>query len=613
MSDVVPDVGRHAVLVDAGYLYASVGQLVLGRTSRREFRVAAEPLIGALLARADRTTPGGLLRMYWYDAARDRVATVEQRQIATLPNVKVRLGNLNSAGQQKGVDAQLRQDLELLARNRAISDVVLVAGDEDMVSAVEAAQAYGVRVHVWGVEPPYGVNQAERLVWEADTVDQLDAEFCRPYVKVEPAAAEAVVGPEPREERPAVPTPAEVFAARKLAAQPPKPAAAASVAPAPPDRPGPERPEMEQIGARIAGRWLLTRGRENVADLLPGPVLPTVIDKELLVEAEEEISRSLRPYEEARRALRDGFWAKLHQEFGIQPSAVPPHPTADHQPTAASHPTPPAPAPAAPAHPGPAASAYSGAAVQAHAGAPGQGQPRPAGPAHPGAAGHSGAPAHGQPRAAGLAYPGPAGHAGAPGHSGPAGAPQPGPAVHAPPAPGQDHSDAAGLPHPSPAVRAQSAPGQDHSGPAGLPHPGPAVHAQSAPGQDHSGPDGLPHSGPAVHAQPAPGQDHAGPAGAAHSGPDTQADSAGPAHSAPAVEADSASGQNRSGPAHSGVAAQAHPVSGQDHSRPAGAGSGADTQADSVSGEDQSRPAGTIRPVDGSPAQSDATSTAAHS
>jgi len=61
VSDVVPDVGRHAVLVDAGYLYASAGQLVLGRTSRREFRVAAEPLIGALMARADRTAPGVLL------------------------------------------------------------------------------------------------------------------------------------------------------------------------------------------------------------------------------------------------------------------------------------------------------------------------------------------------------------------------------------------------------------------------------------------------------------------------------------------------------------------------------------------------------------------------
>jgi hypothetical protein len=330
---------RHAVLVDAGYLYASVGQLVLGTTSRRDFRVAAEPLITALIARAATVVPGELLRMYWYDAARDRVPTVEQRQIAALPHVKVRLGNLNSAGQQKGVDAQVRQDLEVLARHRAVSDVVLLAGDEDMVPAVEAAQAYGVRVHVWGVEPPYGVNQAERLMWEADTVEQLDAHFWRPFVTGEPeaelpAADGAAAVPEPaeapeHEERPLVPTPADVFAGRRAAPAPP--------APPPGTRLGPDRPAMEEIGARIAARWLLTRGRENVADLLPGPVLPTVIDKELLVEAEEEISRSLRPYEDARRALRDGFWARLHREFGIDAEAAA-HPPTPAEGTLATQP-----------------------------------------------------------------------------------------------------------------------------------------------------------------------------------------------------------------------------------------------------------------------------------
>jgi hypothetical protein len=429
VSDVGPDVGRHAVLVDAGYLYASVGQLVLGRTSRRDFRVAAEPLIGALLHRAASTTPGELLRMYWYDAARDRVPTVEQRQIAALPHVKVRLGNLNSAGQQKGVDAQLRQDLEVLARHRAVTDVVLIAGDEDMVPAVEAAQAYGVRVHVWGVEPPYGVNQAERLVWEADTVDQLDAEFCRPYLDMEPAPEPEAV--EPREDKPLVPTPADVFAGRKLT---PAPAPPVAVKPAVvSDRPGPERPEMEQIGARIAARWLLTRGRENVADLLPGPVLPTVIDKELLVEAEEEISRSLRPYEEARRALRDGFWAKLHQEFGLP--AVPPHaagpshaagpphaagpshaaaPAGAAAPAAnVSHPAvalkppvpstppnaqPPAASPAAPAlHP--AAPAHAGVPTPPGGPSPSGSSAPSGGPAHSGGPGPSGRPAHGEGRA----------------------------------------------------------------------------------------------------------------------------------------------------------------------------------------------------------------------
>ena len=363
---------RTAILVDAGYLYASVGLLVLGTTSRRAFRVAAESLIDALIARAGQRVHGELLRMYWYDAARDRVPTVEQRQIATLPHVKVRLGNLNSAGQQKGVDAQVRQDLETLARHRAVSDVVLLAGDEDMVPAVEAAQAYGVRVHVWGVEPPYGVNQAERLIWEADTVERLDAEFWRPHLEAEPEAEAPAfvpaVRPEPAasppataeasaeaghtaDDRPVVPTPADVFAARRHPHHPPQAAYQPS-----PARLGPDRAAMEEIGSRIASRWLLTRGRDNVSDLLPGPVLPTVIDKELLVEAEEAISRSLRPYEDARRALRDGFWARLHREFGLTVGSSEPAAAPEPAPTQTAAEPPPAPEP----RPAPASVSASG-------------------------------------------------------------------------------------------------------------------------------------------------------------------------------------------------------------------------------------------------------------
>ena len=112
--------------------------------------------------------------------------TFDQRVIAQMPLVKLRLGNLNARGQQKGVDAQIRADMEALARHRAITDAILVAGDEDMVPAVEAAQAYGVRVHLWGVEPPYGTNQAERLVWESDTVEVLERLFIEPFFAPQP-------------------------------------------------------------------------------------------------------------------------------------------------------------------------------------------------------------------------------------------------------------------------------------------------------------------------------------------------------------------------------------------------------------------------------------------
>src|SRR5262250_3634780 len=207
----LPFLSRYAIMVDVGYIYASAGGLLFGASSRREYRVDADKLIQALIKQADEQVRGQLLRVYWYDAARDRVPTFDQRVIAQMPLVKLRLGNLNARGQQKGVDAQLRADTEALARHRAITDAILVAGDEDMVPAVEAAQAYGVLVHLWGVEPPFGTNQAERLVWEADTVEVLDRPFLEPYFTRQPAAAEQ---PGPVAVSPSVPSPAQLFGER---------------------------------------------------------------------------------------------------------------------------------------------------------------------------------------------------------------------------------------------------------------------------------------------------------------------------------------------------------------------------------------------------------------
>src|SRR6202034_2807056 len=188
---------------------AAAGELLFSVGSRREYRVDTDKLIQALTRHADGLVRGELLRVYWYDAARDRVPTIDQRVIAQLPQVKLRLGNLNARGQQKGVDAQIRADMEALARPHAVTDAVLVAGDEDMVPAVEAAQAYGVRVHLWGIDPPYGTNQAERLVWESDTVEVLDAAFVRPYFTRQPGSESSRT-----EDVPVVPSPAQLFGDR---------------------------------------------------------------------------------------------------------------------------------------------------------------------------------------------------------------------------------------------------------------------------------------------------------------------------------------------------------------------------------------------------------------
>jgi len=317
----MPVLARYAVMVDVGYIYAAAGELLFGTSSRRDYRVDAVGLIQAITKHTDELLRGELLRVYWYDAARDRVPTIDQRVVAQMAWVKLRLGNLNARGQQKGVDANIRADMEALARHRAITDAVLIAGDEDMVPAVEAAQAFGVRVHLWGVEPPYGTNQAERLVWESDTVDVLDSSFTRPYFTRNPAAE----APRP-DVQASVPSPAQLFGEHRprppaqlgrnshLSQTGPMPHVSQSGAL---PRLGPDRRHVEEAGEHVAHKWILTRGADNIRDLLPGPILPPVIDKELLVEAEKELGQSLRPYQEAREWLRDAFWARVHREFGI--------------------------------------------------------------------------------------------------------------------------------------------------------------------------------------------------------------------------------------------------------------------------------------------------------
>jgi hypothetical protein len=306
MTDIIsplPTLARYAIMIDVGYIYAAAGELLFSVATRH----------------GDGLVRGELLRVYWYDAARDRVPTFDQRVIAQMARVKLRLGNLNARGQQKGVDAQIRADMEALARHRAVTDAVLVAGDEDMVPAVEAAQAYGVRVHLWGVEPPFGTNQAERLVWESDTVEVLDRAFLEPYFTRIPVP---VPEPVPHSPHTAVPSPSQLFD-RRHGRSLPRPGVHAPAAPGPvpglavSSRLGPDRQRVEEAGEHVAQKWILTRGEDNIRDLLPGPILPPVIDKELLVEAEKELGLSLRPYQEAREWLRDAFWERVRRQFGI--------------------------------------------------------------------------------------------------------------------------------------------------------------------------------------------------------------------------------------------------------------------------------------------------------
>lgn len=125
--------------------------------------------VAKLQASAEVMAPGTtLLRIYWYDGVPAGGVSGVQSRIADTDDVKLRFGTVSASGQQKGVDSLIVTDLVELARNRAISDAVLLSGDEDVRIGVEIAQGFGVRVHLIGIEPTRG-NQSRSLKQEADT------------------------------------------------------------------------------------------------------------------------------------------------------------------------------------------------------------------------------------------------------------------------------------------------------------------------------------------------------------------------------------------------------------------------------------------------------------
>ena len=180
---------RVAVFVDAGYLYAAGGKVLTGSLQNRAaLELLTEEIIAKLKKVASDLTNGvQLLRIIWYDGLMNGRRSAEQRVLAKTNDVKLRLGTV-SGGRQKGVDTLIVIDLMDLARNQAISDAVLLSGDEDLRVGVVIAQRYGVRVHLIGITPS-GDNQSNALQEEVDTVTEWGRQDIEKVLSVKSEAA----------------------------------------------------------------------------------------------------------------------------------------------------------------------------------------------------------------------------------------------------------------------------------------------------------------------------------------------------------------------------------------------------------------------------------------
>ncbi len=160
---------RYAIFIDAGYLYASGGALVLDTSDRNRIQLDTQTFLNRIRETIDKDFPhsGDFLRVYWYDAAPNAVPQMEHERLAAHSGVKVRLGRLTRNG-QKGVDSLVLRDMMRLSGEHAICTAFLLAGDEDLRQGVIEAQDYGVKVVLLGIQPTFGQNQATSLVHEAD-------------------------------------------------------------------------------------------------------------------------------------------------------------------------------------------------------------------------------------------------------------------------------------------------------------------------------------------------------------------------------------------------------------------------------------------------------------
>jgi hypothetical protein len=259
---------RCAVFVDAGYLFASGGLLCHNTRKRGELTLDEVQLLAWLRKEAQAHAKVEVLRTYWYDGARSGIPTESQKRIAARPGVKLRLGRVNGAGQQKGVDALIYRDLITLATERAITDAYLLSGDEDLREGVKAAQDRGVRVALIGIPAPSGFNQSEELCWEVDDQLTLGKDDLATFLGL-------VALPEPAAD-----------------AQPQSSPSAA--------------------GAAFASAWLSSSDHQAAAALLAErPRIPTPLDAELMRNAETAMRVSLRNNQDSKREVRRAFWETI--------------------------------------------------------------------------------------------------------------------------------------------------------------------------------------------------------------------------------------------------------------------------------------------------------------
>jgi uncharacterized LabA/DUF88 family protein len=181
-------VDRCALFVDAGYVLGDGAMAVHGTRNRESVSWDYAGVLQVLKNVAREHTGLPLLRCYWYEATAEGRRSDEHNTLADLPGVKLRLSRMRP-GRREGVESEIHRDLTTLARNRAISDALVVSAEEDLAQVIADVQDLGIRVVLVHIGAP-GWTAPAVLRQECDDIVEIGEAHLRPSV-------ELVVGAEP--------------------------------------------------------------------------------------------------------------------------------------------------------------------------------------------------------------------------------------------------------------------------------------------------------------------------------------------------------------------------------------------------------------------------------
>jgi len=176
-------VDRCALFVDAGYVLADGAMAVHGTRRRESVSWDYAGLTQFLAGLASERSGLPLLRCYWYEATVEGRPTEEHDTLADLPGVKLRLARMRP-GRREGVESEIHRDLTTLARNKAVTDAMVVSAEEDLAQVVADVQDLGMRVTLLHIAVEGNGVIPRALRQECDDIAEINSAHLRPYVEL---------------------------------------------------------------------------------------------------------------------------------------------------------------------------------------------------------------------------------------------------------------------------------------------------------------------------------------------------------------------------------------------------------------------------------------------